>query len=84
MESEKRKREDEVFGGIVPTEDTLEYVQRMESAGWYLVTVRTNGSGEEAVTLHLRLQKHGAMHHYQLAGLKPGYGMVSLNLYFIK
>lgn len=81
---EKRKPDDEVFGGIVPTEDTLEYIQRMESAGWYLVTVRTDEAGEEALTLHRKLEKHGPMHHYQLAGFIAKRGMVSLNLYFIK
>ncbi len=81
-EAVRRVATDEVFGTIVPDDDTLNRIQVYENSGWFLVTTRS-GYDRSALELHRALEKHGEMFHYQLAGTRDGQ-MVPLNLYFVK
>jgi hypothetical protein len=73
---------DEVFGRIVPDEETLNRICMYESHGWFLVATRS-GYDKSALKLHSVLESHGEMFHYQLCGTLDG-RFVPLNVYFIK
>ncbi|MBI5531021.1 MAG: hypothetical protein HY918_06020 [Candidatus Doudnabacteria bacterium] len=82
MTAIRRNSTDEVFGRVVPVDDTLDYIEQHENSGWYLVATRS-GEDRTVLELHHVLKSHGEVHHYQQAGFLFG-RMVPLNLYFLR
>jgi hypothetical protein len=77
----RRSPDDEVFGRVLPHEETLQYIQEREQNGWFLVTTRS-GRDQSVRSLHRVLSGHGNVQHYQLSGILDG-AVVPLNLYFL-